>query len=118
MGGGKASFFAHRVFSAEGVGGLCTLNPLAAGIYMPPSSIHPPTPRSVFRGGAYKFAPPPLLPFSSQASVLKVPKRGQFHAAIRVTPKRCDVCVCVCARAQGALGRRQYRGETFAMRNR
>ena len=27
---------------------------------------------------------PPLLPVGSQESVLKVPKRGQFHAAIRV----------------------------------
>ena len=32
--------------------------------------------------------------------VLKVPKRGQFHAVIRVTTKRCDLC------AQRALGRR------------
>ena len=31
-------------------------------------------------------------------SVLSVPKRGQFHAAIRVTIKRCDSC------AQEALG--------------
>ena len=44
---------------------------------------------------------------------LKVPKRGQFHAAIRVTTKRCDPC------DQGALGRRTAsRRETFAMRNR
>ena len=34
-----------------------------------------------------------------QESVLKVPKRGQFHAAIRVTPRRCDSSV------QGALGK-------------
>ena len=34
----------------------------------------------------------------SQEPVLKVPKRGQFHAAIRVTPKCCDSC------AQGAPG--------------
>ena len=33
---------------------------------------------------------PPLLPVGNQESVLKVPKRGQFHAAIRVTTKRCD----------------------------
>ena len=32
----------------------------------------------------------PLLPVGSQESVLKVPKRRQFHAAIRVTTKRCD----------------------------
>ena len=37
-----------------------------------------------------------LLPVGSQESVLKVPKRGQFHAAIRVTISRCDSC------AQGA----------------
>ena len=34
------------------------------------------------------------------SAALKVPKRGKFHAAIRVTSKRCDSC------AQGALGRR------------
>ena len=31
------------------------------------------------------FSPTPLLPFGSQESVLKVPKQGQFLAAIRVT---------------------------------
>ena len=36
----------------------------------------------------------------SQESVLKVPQRGQFHAAIRMTTKRCDSC------AQGALVRK------------
>ena len=41
------------------------------------------------------FFPP--LPVGSQELVFKVPKRGHFHAAIRVTPKRCDSCV------QGAL---------------
>ena len=40
-----------------------------------------------------------LLPIGSQESVLKVPKRGRFHVAIRVTTKRCGSC------AQGALGR-------------
>ena len=36
----------------------------------------------------------------SQDLVLKVPKRGQFHAAIHhVTTKRCDSC------ARGALGK-------------
>ena len=35
---------------------------------------------------------PPLLLVGSQESVLKVPKRGQFHAAIRVKPKCCDSC--------------------------
>ena len=42
----------------------------------------------------------PLLPVGSQESVLKVPKLGQFHALLRVRPKRCDSC------AQSALGRR------------
>ena len=41
----------------------------------------------------------PLLLVDCQESVLKVPKRVQFHAAIRVTPKCCD------SFAQGALGR-------------
>ena len=35
---------------------------------------------------------PPLLPVGSQEWVSKVPKRGQFHLAIRVTPKRCNSC--------------------------
>ena len=42
----------------------------------------------------------PLIPVGRQESLLKVPERGQFHAAIRVTPKRCD------SYAQGALGKR------------
>ena len=36
-----------------------------------------------------------LFPHFSRLVVrnrLKVPKRGQFHAANRVTPKRCDLC--------------------------
>ena len=33
---------------------------------------------------------PPLLLVGSRELVLKVPKQGQFHAAIRVTRKRCD----------------------------
>ena len=36
-----------------------------------------------------------------------MPKRGQFHAAIRVTPKRCESCV------QGALGKRTVSGGNF-----
>ena len=32
----------------------------------------------------------PLLLVGSEELVLKAPKRGQFHAAIRVTRKRCD----------------------------
>ena len=45
-------------------------------------------------------------------SQFKVPKRGQFHAAIRMTPKRRDSC------AQGALERRirRYRSETLRLR--
>ena len=31
-----------------------------------------------------------ILPVGSQELVLKVPKRGQFHAAIRMTRKCCD----------------------------
>ena len=41
----------------------------------------------------------PILPVDSQESLLKDPKQRQFHAAIRVTPKRRD------SRAQGALYR-------------
>ena len=44
-----------------------------------------------------KERPVSFLHFGSQESVLKVPKRGQVHAATCVTPKRCDSC------AQGAL---------------
>ena len=43
----------------------------------------------------------------SKESVLKVPKRGQFHAATRVTTKHCDLC------AQGALGRRTVSRRNF-----
>ena len=35
---------------------------------------------------------PPLLLVGSKELVLKVPKRWQFHAAIRVIRKRCDSC--------------------------
>ena len=34
----------------------------------------------------------PILPVDSQELFLKVPKRGQFHAAIRVTTKHRDSC--------------------------
>ena len=34
----------------------------------------------------------PLLPVGSQESVFKAPKRGQLHAAIRVTKKRFEAC--------------------------
>ena len=45
-------------------------------------------------GSAKRQAPRPCQTKAlSPRSVLKVPKRGQFHAAIRVTPKRCDSCV-------------------------
>ena len=33
-----------------------------------------------------------ILHVGSQESVLEVPTRGQLHAAIRVTRKRCDSC--------------------------
>ena len=38
------------------------------------------------------FLFPPRLA-GSQELVLKVPNQGQFHTAIRVTPRRCDSCV-------------------------
>ena len=50
---------------------------------------------------------PPLLLVGSKDLVLKVPKRGQFHAAIRVTRKRCDSC------AQVALGTRKVSRRNF-----
>ena len=50
--------------------------------------------------------PPPVL-VGSQESVLKVPKQGQFHAAIRVTPKLCDSC------AQGEILRRTVSRRIF-----
>ena len=49
----------------------------------------------------------PLLLVDSQESVLKAPPRQQFHAAIHVTPKRCDSC------AQGALGRQTVSRRNF-----
>ena len=45
---------------------------------------------------------PPLV--GGKALVLKVSKRAQFHAAIRVTIRRCDSC------AQGALSTRETDG--------
>ena len=51
---------------------------------------------------------PPLLLVGGQESVLQAPKRGQFHAVIRVTPKCCDSC------AQGALGRRALSRRNFS----
>ena len=53
----------------------------------------------------------PRLPVGSQESVLKGPKQGQSHAAIRLTPKRFDSCV------QGALGKQAVWRWNFAMRN-
>ena len=51
----------------------------------------------------------PHLPVFSQESVLQVPKRGQFHAAIRVTLKHCDSC------AQGGPGtQRALRGRLMS----
>ena len=52
-------------------------------------------PRNVKNTNIAKHRPiflPPLLLVSSKELVLKVPKRGQFHTAIRVTRKRCDSC--------------------------
>ena len=49
----------------------------------------------------------PLLLVGSQESVLKVPKRGQFQAVIRVTTNRCNSC------AQGELGRRTVSQQNF-----
>ena len=53
---------------------------------------------------------PRFSPCWSGPPVFRLPKPGQFHVAIRVTPKRCDSC------AHGALPRRWYCGETFATR--
>ena len=50
---------------------------------------------------------PPLLLAGSKELVLRVPKRGQFQAAIRVTKKRCDSC------AQVALGTRTVSRRNF-----
>ena len=50
-------------------------------------------PRNVQNINIAKHRPillPPLFLVGSKDLVLKVPKRGQFHAAIRVTRKRCD----------------------------
>ena len=48
-----------------------------------------------------------LLLDGSQESVLKVPKRGQCHAAIRVTTPCCDSC------AQGAIASRMVPQRNF-----
>ena len=53
-----------------------------------------------------RFAPPHITA-QSKESVLKVPKWGQFHTAIRVTRKRCDSC------AQVALGTRTVSRRNF-----
>ena len=52
------------------------------------------------------FSSPTLL-VGSRELVLKVPKQGQFHAAIRMTRKRCDSC------AQVALGTRTVSRRNF-----
>ena len=55
-------------------------------------------PRNVKTTSGAKHRPiflPPLLLVGSKELVLKVPKRGQFHAAIRVTRERCDSCAQV-----------------------
>ena len=53
---------------------------------------------------------PPLLLVGSKELVLKVPKRGQFHAAIRVSRRRCDSC------AQVAPGTRTVSRRNFSLR--
>ena len=67
-------------------------------------------PRNVKNTNIAKHRPiflPPLLLVGSKELVLKVPKRGQFHAAIRMTRKRCDSC------AQVALGTRTVSRRNF-----
>ena len=67
-------------------------------------------PRNVKNTNIAKHRPiflPPLRLVGSKELVLKVPKRGQFHAAIRVTRKRCDSC------AQVALGTRTVSRRNF-----
>ena len=53
-------------------------------------NFHNKNPRHTSAEGLGQQSPffPPLLPVGSQASVLKLPKRGQFHAATRVTTTR------------------------------
>ena len=58
-----------------------------------PTKRHKPKPCQTKARGFF-----PFRPVGIQESLLKVPEQGQFHAAIRVTPKRCDSCF------QGALG--------------
>ena len=58
-------------------------------------------PRNVKNTNIAKHRPvflPPLLLVGSKELVLKVPKRGQFHTAIRVTRKGCDSCAQVALR--------------------
>ena len=70
-------------------------------------------PRNVKNTNPAKQSPffSPTSPFGGQESVLKVPKRGHFRAAICATTKRCESC------AQGALGDGRCCGETFVMWN-
>ena len=80
------------------------------GLETPRFSFSQNGPRNVKNTNLAKHRPaflPPLLLVGSKESVLKVPKRRQFHAAIRVTTKRCDSC------AQGALGRRKVSRRNF-----
>ena len=67
-------------------------------------------PRNVKSTNPAKHRPvflPPLLLVGRKDVVLKVPKRGQFHAAIRMAIWGCDSC------AQGALGRRTVSRRNF-----
>ena len=52
---------------------------------------------------------PPILLVGSEDLVLKVPKRGQFHAAIRVTRKRCDSCAQVALLAPDGIAAKLLR---------
>ena len=67
-------------------------------------------PRNVKNTNIAKHRPiflPPLLLVGSKDLVLKVPKRAQFHAAIRVTRKRCDSCAQV-AQGTRSVSRRNF----------
>ena len=67
-------------------------------------------PRNVKNTNIAKHRPiflPPVLLVGSKELVLKVPKRGHFHVAIRVTRKRCDSCAQV-AQGTRTVSRRNF----------
>ena len=67
-------------------------------------------PRNVKNTNITKCRPiflPPVLLVGSKELVLKVPKRGHFHVAIRVTRKRCDSCAQV-AQGTQTVSRRNF----------